>query len=172
MRPSPGPGRWSGGRLVEVVALAGLVVDAVDDADRVGAEGVLRGRVGVSARIRDRRRDGLDDADVQGLAVRLALDLVERAVVGGVQRARGAVGGHAGGAGRGVDVTRALRPGRSTLRPAPACWAIINVATGSVSASASIITRLILVFMFILSLNRDFPVGSLPVTATDNQGAA
>ena len=33
---------------------------------------------------------------------------------------------------------------------APACAAIINVATGSVSASASIITRPILVFMFIL----------------------
>jgi hypothetical protein len=41
---------------------------------------------------------GLDDADVLEPAVRQALDLVERAVVGGVQRPRGAVGGHAGGA--------------------------------------------------------------------------
>ena len=38
----------------------------------VGAERVLRGRVGVSARIRNRRRGGLDDADVERLAVRLA----------------------------------------------------------------------------------------------------
>ncbi len=99
------------GRLDEVVVLGGLVVDGGDPAVRVGAERVLRGRVGVPARIRDRRRDGLDDADVQGLAVRLAQDLVERAVVGGVQRARGAVGGHAGSAGGSVDVTGALRPG-------------------------------------------------------------
>src|SRR5262245_19077653 len=99
--------------LYEVVVLGGLVVDFGDPAGRVGAERVLRGRVGVSARIRHRRRDGLDDADVQGLAVRLAEDLVERSVVGGVQRARGAVGGYAGGAGGGVDVTWALRAGRS-----------------------------------------------------------
>ena len=135
------------GRLDEVVVLGGLVVDGGDPAVRVGAERVLRGRVGVSARIRDRRRDGLDDADVQRLAVRLAQDLVERAVVGGVQRARGAVGGHAGVAGGGVDVTRALRPGGGALRPAPACCAIVNVAPISVSASASMSTRLILVFM-------------------------
>src|SRR5438270_918686 len=49
------------------------------------------GRVGASACIRYRRSDRLNDADVQGLAVRLAQDLVERAVVGSVQRSRGAV---------------------------------------------------------------------------------
>src|SRR5450759_1717646 len=40
--------------------------------------------------------------------------------------------------------------GGGTLAPVPACWAIVNVAPISVSASASISTRLILVFMFIL----------------------
>ena len=107
------------GRLGEVVVLGGLVVDGGDPAVRIGAERVLRGRVGVSARIRNRRRDGLDDADVQGLAVRLAQHLVERAVVGGVQRARGAVGGHAGVAGGGVDVAWAFRPGRSNVGSRP-----------------------------------------------------
>ena len=141
------------GRLGEVVVLGGLVVDGGDPAVGVGAERVLRGRVGVSARIRNRRRDGLDDADVQGLAVRLAQDLVERAVVGGVQRARGAVGGHAGVAGGGVDVTWALRPGRRNIGvAAAACSAIVNVAPISVRAPVrSISTRLILVFMLILS---------------------
>ena len=47
--------------------------------------------------------------------------------------------------------------------------ATINV-TGSVSASASIITRLIFVFIFILRFTRDFPFGSLAVTGTVNQG--
>ena len=107
------------GRLGQVVVLGRLVVDRGDPAVRVGAERVLRGRVGVSARIRNRRRDGLDDANVQRLAVRLAQNLVERAVVGGVQRARGAVGGHAGVAGGGVDVTWALRPGRSNIGSRP-----------------------------------------------------
>ena len=61
---------------------------------------------------------GLDDADVQGLAVRLAQDLVERAIIGSVQRARRAVGGHAGVAGGGIDVTRAFGPGQGALDPA------------------------------------------------------
>jgi hypothetical protein len=42
--------------------------------------------------------------------------------------------------------------GGATLRLTPACLVIIKQASGSVSASASIITRLILVFMFILLL--------------------
>src|ERR1035437_2890200 len=109
-----GAAESAAGRLGEVVVLAGLVVDGGDPAVRVGAERVLRGRVGVSARI---GADGLDDADVQGFAVRLAQDLVERAVVGGVQRARGAVGGHAGIAAGGVDVTWAFRPGRRNIGP-------------------------------------------------------
>ncbi len=100
------------GRLDEVVVLGGLVEDGGDPAVRVGAKRVLGGRVGVSARVRGRRRRWLDQADGQGLAVRLAQDLVERAVVRGVQRARGAMGGHARRAGVGIDVTGALRPGR------------------------------------------------------------
>src|SRR5262249_32197062 len=64
-------------RLDKVVVLGRLVVDFSDPAVSVGAEGVLRGRVGVSASIRDRRRAGLDDTDVQGLAVGLAQDLIE-----------------------------------------------------------------------------------------------
>src|ERR1039458_2074601 len=40
--------------------------------------------------------------------------------------------------------------GGGTLGPAPACSAIVSVAPISVSASASISTRSILVFMFIL----------------------
>jgi hypothetical protein len=48
--------------------------------------------------------------------------------------------------------------------------ATINVI-GSVNASASIITRLILVFMFIIFIKQNFQSGSLPVTAAENQGA-
>ena len=105
--------------LDEVVVPGGLVVDGGDPAVRVGAERVLRGRVGVSARIRNRRCDGLDDADVQGLAVRLAQDLVERADVGGVQRSRGAVGGDTGSAGGSVDVAWPRRPGRRSRGSRP-----------------------------------------------------
>src|ERR1039457_1838426 len=55
-------------RLVEMVPLAGLVVDDVDDAECRGAERVLRGRIGVSARL---------DADVQRLTICLTLHLVK-----------------------------------------------------------------------------------------------
>src|SRR5262249_18673603 len=105
-------------RLDQIVVPGRLIVDLRDPAVRVGAERVLRGRVGVSARVRNQRRDGLDDADVEGRAVRLAQDLVERAVVGGVQRARGAVRRHAGSVCGGGDIARALRPRRraTTLR--------------------------------------------------------
>lgn len=71
-------------RLSEVVVLAGLVVNDRGPAVCVGAERVLRGRIGLSASIRDRRRGGLDNADVQCLTIGLAQDLVERAVVGRV----------------------------------------------------------------------------------------
>ena len=85
VKPTHGRAAESAARcLGEVVVLGGLVVDLADPAVGVGAERVLRGRVRVSTRIRNRRRDGLNDADVQSLAVRLAQDLVERAVVGGV----------------------------------------------------------------------------------------
>jgi hypothetical protein len=42
--------------------------------------------------------------------------------------------------------------------------------TGRVSASASIITRLILVLMFFVLFKKNFPFGSPPVTGSDNQG--
>ena len=107
---------WAGRRLVEVVALTGLVVNKIDDANRIGAERILPSRVGVSARIWNWRRDRLDDADIHGLAVGLTLHLIEAAVVGSVQRTRGAVGGHTGSARAAIDVTRPLRPARN--RPA------------------------------------------------------
>src|ERR1039457_1800635 len=85
-------GSWR--RLVKMVAFAGLVVDEVHDAGCFGAERVLRDRIGVSARL---------EADVQRFAIRMPLDLVKRAFVGRVQRARGAVGGYAGRARRAID---------------------------------------------------------------------
>ena len=92
--------------LVEVVALAGLVIEDGNPAVGVLAEGVLGRGVGIAARI---VRRGLDHADVEGLVVRGAHDLVERAVVGGVQGAGGGMGRHAGGAAALIDVARALR---------------------------------------------------------------
>ncbi len=97
-------------RLRQVVVVAGLVVDLRNPAVRVRAERVLRGRVGVPARLAVRAR--LHDADVARGEVGLAQHLVERAVVGCQQRARRAVRGHAGIAGGGIDVAGALRPGR------------------------------------------------------------
>ena len=101
---------WAGRPLVEVVALAGLVVNKIDDADRIGAKRILRRGVGVSARIRNRRRGRLDDADIHGLAIRLTLHLIKAAVVGSGQRTRGAVRGHTRSARTPIDVTRPLRP--------------------------------------------------------------
>ena len=62
-----GPRTWGyfeAGRLDEVIALAGLIVDGGDPAGRIGAEGILRGSVGVSPCIGDRRRNGLNDTNV------------------------------------------------------------------------------------------------------------
>ena len=78
---------------------------------------------------------GLDDPDVQGLAVRLPQHPVEGAVVRGVQRARSAVSGHAGIAGGGVEVAGPSGLCGGTLRPVPVCAAIVNVPSISVSAS-------------------------------------
>src|ERR1035437_4490359 len=56
--------------------------------------------------------------------------------------------------------------GGRALAPAPACWAIVHVAPISVSASASISTRSILVFMFILfAFLRNLIDSSLPLSA-------
>src|SRR6185369_12118728 len=103
--------------LSQMVFLGGLVVDRRDPAVGVGAERVLRWRIRVSTRIRNRRRAGLDDTNVQGLAIRLTQDLVERTVIGSVQRTRGTVGGHAGVAGSAIDVTRPVGPGHGSARP-------------------------------------------------------
>lgn len=87
----------AGRGLREVVTPAGLVVDDGDETGRIGAEGVLGGGVGDATG--GQRRDG-------GLgAVGGALHLVERAGVGAVQGAGGAVGGDAGRASGRVYVT-------------------------------------------------------------------
>lgn len=100
-RGRPGLVRPAAGRLGEVVAPPALVVDHADDAGGAGAERVLRGGVGVAARAQG--------VDVPDRFVRRARDLVERPAVTGVQRAGGAVRGHAGRPARGVDVARPLR---------------------------------------------------------------
>jgi hypothetical protein len=92
------------GRLGQVIVLGRLVVERRDQAGRAGAEPVLRGRVGIPA--------PFQDTDVPDRVVREPPDLVERAMIGGVQRAGGAVGGDAGSSAGGVDVTRARRCGR------------------------------------------------------------
>ena len=94
-------GGTAGGRVGEVVAVAGLVVDLGDDAGRARAERVLRRGVGDPARA--------ERADVRRGVVRGAPDLVQRPVVGGVQRPGRAVRRHAGRAAGGVDVARLLR---------------------------------------------------------------
>src|SRR5262249_15595772 len=80
-----------------VGVVGGVVGDAHDGAVRAGAEGVVRGRVGVAA--------GAEHADVRRRPVGPAFDLVQRAVVGAEQGTGGAVGGNAGRAAAGVDVT-------------------------------------------------------------------
>ncbi len=102
----------SRGRLVKMVALARLVVDPRDEAERVVAKPVLRGYIGIAAGIRHRQVARLDDADVDGPAVRLALDLVQRTVIAGQQRPRHAVRGNAGRTRRIVQVARPLRTRR------------------------------------------------------------
>ena len=97
------PGRAARALDGQVVAPPGLVVELGDHAVGVRAEDVLLGGVPVAA--------GREQPDVGGGAVRGALDLVQRPVVGGVERAHGAVGGHARRAGGGVDVT-GIRSGR------------------------------------------------------------
>ena len=90
-----------------MVAMSGLVVDRGDPAVCVGTEIILRGGIGVSAAI---GRAWLDDSNIQSFAVRLTHDLVERAVVGSIHRARRAVGRDTGRAAGGIDIARAFRP--------------------------------------------------------------
>jgi hypothetical protein len=89
-----------------------LIVDDADPAIGAGAEPILCGCVGVSARIGNWRGSRLDNTNVQSLAVRLAQNLVQGAVIGRIQRARSAMCGGTGVTGRSVDVAGALRPGR------------------------------------------------------------
>ena len=106
--------------LVQVVPLAGLVIEDRDPAVGVLAEGVLRIGVGIAARV---VRRGRDDADVQRLSVRGAHHLVQRPVVGGVQGARCAVRRHARGATTLINIARALgtRERRPIVRQILAC---------------------------------------------------
>ncbi len=70
------------GGLREMVVFRRLIVDDADPAIGACAELILRGCVGVSARIRSRRGSRLDNTNVQSLAVRLAQNLVQRTVIG------------------------------------------------------------------------------------------
>ena len=72
------------GCLREIVVLGRLVVDRGDPAVCVGAEPVLRDRVGVSACVRNGRGNRLDNTNIQGLTVRLPQNLIERAAIGGI----------------------------------------------------------------------------------------
>ena len=101
-----GPDKGAAGSLIQVVALAGLVIKDGDPAGGVLAEFVLRGGVGIAARIAG---GSGDDADVQRSPVGLAHHLVQGAFIGGIQGAGGTVGGHAGSAAGGIDVTGTFR---------------------------------------------------------------
>ena len=60
------------GSLREIVVLGRLIVDDANPAIGAGAETILCGCVGVSARVRNRRGSRLDNTNVQSFAVRLA----------------------------------------------------------------------------------------------------
>ena len=95
------------GSLDQVVLLGRLVVDYRDEAIRIRAEGVLGGGVGIAALLAPARRN---HAYVQGGAVGLADNLVERAVVVLIEGAGGTVRGGARRTAGGVDVAGAFRP--------------------------------------------------------------
>src|SRR3984885_5443575 len=70
------------GSLSEIVVPGRLIVDDADPAIGAGAESILCGCVGISARIGNWRGSRLHNTNVQSLAVRLAQNLVQRAVIG------------------------------------------------------------------------------------------
>ena len=111
--PMAGPLNAPRGAWVRSLCIGGLVVD-LGDRQVVLAQNASCAAASAYPPASGTARPGLDDADVLGHAVRQAHDLVERAVVGGVQRPRGAVRGDARRAGGGVDVARA--PGSGRLR--------------------------------------------------------
>ena len=88
----------AGRSLGEVITVARLVINDRDEAGRAGAEGVLGGGIGDTAG-RKRRNGGRG-------TIGAAYHLVERASVGTVQGASGAVRGDAGRAAGGVEVSR------------------------------------------------------------------
>ena len=87
-------------RLHQIIALARLVVDAVDVTQRARAETILRRRIGEAAG---------DDADIQQPSVG-ALHLIERAAIARRQGSHRRVRGDARGSRRRIDVARALWP--------------------------------------------------------------
>jgi hypothetical protein len=91
----------AGRRLHQVIALARLVIDAIDDAERTGAETVLRRGIGEAAR---------DGADIQQPAI-LALHLVERAAVARGEDAHGRMRRDARRSGRRIDIADRLGTG-------------------------------------------------------------
>lgn len=93
--------------LHQVVSHTGLIVERGNPAGSPRTEGILGRGIRVSAWV---VRTGLDHADIQGLAVGLTHDLVERAVIRGVQRPRGTVSGHAWTAVSRIDIARTFRP--------------------------------------------------------------
>ena len=92
--------------LIQVIALAGLVVKHRNPAVGVLAESVLGGCIGITAGIRG---GSFHYADIQGLAVGLAHNLVQGTVVGSIQGTGGAVGRHAGCSAAFIHVTRPFR---------------------------------------------------------------
>ena len=92
-------------RRQQVIAHPGLVVDHRDVAHGAFAEGILRRGIGDAV---------LSGMDVQRRAVAFADHLIQRAVVLGIEQARGAVGRHAGRAAFPVDVAGAFpEPGEA-----------------------------------------------------------
>ena len=94
--------------LDQMVLLGRLVVYDGNEAVCVRTEGILGGRIGISAGFSPA---GRHYANVQGLAVGLADYLVQRPVVVFVQGPGGAMRGGAGRSAGRIDVTGALRPG-------------------------------------------------------------
>ncbi len=95
--------------LDQMVVLGRLIVNDRDPAVGVCAECVLSRRVRVSAGVHG---GGLNHADVESLAVRLAQNLIERTIVSRIESARGAVRRGARRASGGIEVTRAFGSGR------------------------------------------------------------
>src|SRR6185295_9893827 len=95
----------AGGRLIEVIAVTGLVVDNIDHTNCVCTKRVLRNRVGISAGL---GTGSLNNIDINSLRVRQALHLIERPVVRSVQCSRRTVRSDARSSRSVIDITRCL----------------------------------------------------------------